>query len=76
MSLAGCQTNPVGVNFHLQKSVEIFDTNSANKIQSQNYKEVKVPCLMPIKVKGCLFKIMEFSIYLAYQYVSNFSVNV
>ena len=38
MSLAGCQINPIDVNFHLQKSLEIFDTNSADKIQSQNYK--------------------------------------
>ena len=51
MSLAGCQINPIDVNFHLQKSLEIFDRNSADKIQSQNYKEVKVPCLMPISVK-------------------------
>ena len=51
MSLAGCQINPIDVNFHLQKSLEIFDTNSADKIQSQNYKELKAPCLMPIRVK-------------------------
>ena len=38
MSLAGCQINPINVNFYLQKSFEIFDTNSADKIQSQNYK--------------------------------------
>ena len=38
MSLAGCPINPIDVNFHLQKSFEIFDTNSADKIQSQNYK--------------------------------------
>ena len=35
MSLAGCQTNPIDVNFHLQKSLEIFDkiklTNLFNK---------------------------------------------
>ena len=24
MSLAGCQINPIDVNFHLQKSLEIF----------------------------------------------------
>ena len=41
MSLAGCQINPIYVNFHLQKSLEIFDKNSADKIQSQNYKEGK-----------------------------------
>ncbi len=50
MSLAGCQINPIDVNFHLQKSLEIFDTNSADKIQSKNYKEVNPPCLMPIRV--------------------------
>ena len=38
MSLAGCQINPIYVNFYLQKSLEIFDTNTADKIQSQNYK--------------------------------------
>ena len=50
MSLWGCQINSIDVNFHLQKSLEIFDTNSADKVQSQNYKGVKVPCLMPIRV--------------------------
>ena len=38
MSLAGFQINPIDVNFYLQKTLEIFDTNSADKIQSQNYK--------------------------------------
>ena len=38
MSLAGCQINWIYVNFHFKKSWEIFDTNSADKIQSQNYK--------------------------------------
>ena len=38
MSLAGRQINQIDVNFHLQKSLEIFDTNSADKIQPQNYK--------------------------------------
>ena len=37
MSLAGRQINPIDVNFHLQKSLKIFDTNSGEKIQSQNY---------------------------------------
>ena len=31
MSLAGCQINPIDVNFYLQKSFEIFDKNSAAK---------------------------------------------
>ena len=38
MSLAGCQIILIGLNFHLQKGLEIFDTNSADKIQSKNYK--------------------------------------
>jgi hypothetical protein len=38
MGLAECQINPIDVNFHLQKSLDIFDTNSAEKIQSQNFK--------------------------------------
>ena len=38
MSLAECQINLIDVNFHLQKILEIFDTNKANKIQSLNYK--------------------------------------
>ena len=29
--LAGCQIKPIDVNFHLQKSLEIFDKNSATK---------------------------------------------
>ena len=31
MSLAGCQINPIDVNFHLQKTLEIFDKKSAAK---------------------------------------------
>ena len=38
MSLAVCQINLIDVNFHLQKSFEIIDSNSAEKIQSQNHK--------------------------------------
>ena len=51
MSLAGCQISPIDVNFHLQKCLEIFDKNSADKIQFKNYKEVNPPCFMPIRVK-------------------------
>jgi hypothetical protein len=32
MSLAGCQINPIDVNFQLKKSLEIFDKKSADKI--------------------------------------------
>ena len=41
MSLAECQINPIDVNFHIQKSLEIFDTDSADKLKSQNYKAGK-----------------------------------
>ena len=41
MSSTECQTNPIDVNFHFQKSLETFDTNSDDKIQSQNYKGAK-----------------------------------
>ena len=39
MSLAGCQINPIDVNFYLQKSVDIFDKNSADKIWSKKDKD-------------------------------------
>ena len=51
MGLAGCQINPIDVNFHLQKCFEIFDENSADKIQSKKDKGIKVPSLIPIRVK-------------------------
>ena len=35
MSLIGCQINPIDVNFYLQKSLEIFDKNSAAKDLNQ-----------------------------------------
>ena len=52
MSLAGFQINPIGVNFYLQKSLEIFDKNSATKIRSKKDKGVE-SALMPIRVNGC-----------------------
>ena len=42
MSLAGCEINLIDVYFHLQKGLEIVDTNLADKIQSQNYKGGKI----------------------------------
>ena len=53
MSLAGCQINPINVNFHLKKCLEIFD-NSAEKIQSKKDKGIKVLSLTPIRVNNCL----------------------
>ena len=37
MSYAGCQINPINMNFQLQTSFEIFDKNSADKIQIEKY---------------------------------------
>ena len=43
MSLARFQINPVEVNFHLQKNLEIFDKNSTDKTSwSKKDKEIKV----------------------------------
>ena len=39
MSSAGCQ---IDVNFHLQKRLEIFDKESADKVQSKKDKGIKV----------------------------------
>ena len=41
MSLAGYQINPINVNFHLQKSLEIIDKNSSDKIWSKKDKGVE-----------------------------------
>jgi hypothetical protein len=51
VSSEGCQINPIVVNFYLQKSLEISDENSADKIWSKKDKEIKVQSpLMPIRV--------------------------
>ena len=41
MCLAERQINTIDVNFHLQKSLEIFDKNSADKIWSKKDKGVQ-----------------------------------
>ena len=41
MSLAGCQINPIDVNFHLQKRLEILDINPAHKIWYKQDKGVE-----------------------------------
>ena len=45
MSFAGCQINPIDVNFDLQKSSEVFDKNSAaqNLIQKGHGLESALP---------------------------------
>ena len=55
MSLAGCQIIPINLNFYLQKCLEIFDKNSADKSNPKIIRGVNPPCLMPIRVKGSLF---------------------
>ena len=52
MSLTGFQINPIDVNFHLQKVLESFDKNLADKIWSKKDKDIKVSPLMPIRVKA------------------------
>ena len=42
MSFSGCQINPIDVNFHPQKSLEIFDKKSADKIWSKKDKEILI----------------------------------
>ena len=41
MSLAGHQINSIDANFYLQKSLEIFDKKSADKIWSKKDKGVE-----------------------------------
>ena len=66
MSLAEYQINLIDVNFHHQKSLEISDKNSADKIWSKKDKGWKVPSLMPIRVNGKLVsgkvRLEEFSL--------------
>ena len=51
MSWAGCQNNPIYLNFYLQKSLEIFEKNSADKIWSNKDIGVKMPCPVSDRVK-------------------------
>ena len=41
MSWTGCQNNPIDVNFHLKKSLEIFEKTLADKIWSKKDKGVE-----------------------------------
>ena len=71
MSLAGCQINQIDVNFHLQKSLEIFAENSADQIQSKKYKGIKVPSLMPIRAKEQLGQINFGVTFLSQVYMTS-----
>ena len=48
MSWAGCQNNPINLNFHLQKSLDIFEKNSADKIWSIKDIKVKKHAAVPV----------------------------
>ena len=51
MSWAGRQNKVIDLNFHLQKSLEIFEKKSDDKIWSNKDTKVKMPCPMPDRVK-------------------------
>ena len=63
MSLGECLINPIDVNFHLQKSLEIFDKNSAYKIWSKKDKGMKVSPPVPNRVKMQLLRIDNTHFY-------------
>ena len=44
MSGTGCQNNPIYLNFYLQKSLESFEKNSADKMSVDKNSRWKVPC--------------------------------
>ena len=75
MSWAGCQKNLIDVNFHLQKSLKIFEKKSADKIWSKKDKGIKVSPPVPNRVKTLdicpIFPIFETSCWLLY-FSSNF----
>ena len=50
MSWTGCQNNSIDQNFHLQKSLEIFEKKSADKIWSIKDIKVKVSYSVPDRV--------------------------
>ena len=51
MNLTGRQIYPIDVNSNFEKSLEISDKNSTDKIWSKKDKEVKESPLMSIRVK-------------------------
>ena len=46
-----CQINRIDVNLQLQNFLNIVDENSADKIPSNKEMGIKVPSLIPIRVK-------------------------
>ena len=85
--MAGSQINRIDVNFHLQKSLEIFDENSADKIWSKKDKEIKVSPFMPIMVKNTttttyvlyfdlLFEVKQLGLNWTTRYILKFGLNL
>ena len=64
MSWAGCQNNPINLNFHLQKRLEIFEKNSADKIWSNKDIQVKVPCPVPDRVNTQMLLYLYIDIHI------------
>ena len=54
--------NPIYLNFQIQKSLEIFENNSADKIWSNKDIGVKMPCPMPDRVKKSLITFVSLTI--------------
>ena len=52
MSWAGCQNKPIDMNSYLQKSLEIFEKKSADKIWSNKDKGIKMSPLVPNRDKS------------------------
>ena len=49
MSLSGCQINLIDVNFHLQKSMEIFGKNSSDKVTKEEDGKCPASCQLGLK---------------------------
>ena len=67
MCLAGYQRNPIDVNFHLHKTLEIFDINSADNFWSKKGKEWKVSlltCLLGLTSMTVNSLFWTFKVYL------------
>ena len=58
----GVKLTRFNVNFHIQKSLQIFDKKAADKIWSKKDKEWKVSSLMPIRVNRNKSQIYFFSL--------------
>ena len=54
--LGGCQINSIDVNFHLQKVWKFLIQIQLTKSKPKITRGVKVPCLMPIRVKSSRIK--------------------